>query len=170
MPPLVEITLDEPGVEHQEAFDTRVVQDAAVQQCYRVSPVPDFVPVVQVADMPQYLALAQRQCAQREDIFSVRRENFEPKVLLAPYLRSQVATNLIASSFWLGIVASPPTQALARLCLRPSTSSPLDSISKAHTPKPGTETGGALGTATNTGSLMYPSAGLASPTPPSVML
>jgi Lrp/AsnC family leucine-responsive transcriptional regulator len=32
----------------------------AVQQCYRVSPGPDFMLVVHVADMPRYLALAQR--------------------------------------------------------------------------------------------------------------
>ena len=33
---------------------------SAVQQCYRVSPGPDFILIVHAADMPGYLALAQR--------------------------------------------------------------------------------------------------------------
>ena len=33
---LVEITLDQLGAERQEAFEDRVAQDSAVQQCYRV--------------------------------------------------------------------------------------------------------------------------------------
>ena len=46
---LVEITLDRQGAEQQEAFEERVVKDTAVQQCYRVSPGPDFMLVVHVA-------------------------------------------------------------------------------------------------------------------------
>jgi Lrp/AsnC family leucine-responsive transcriptional regulator len=37
-----------------------VVADDAVQQCYRVSPGPDFILIVYARDMPDYLALAQR--------------------------------------------------------------------------------------------------------------
>ncbi len=62
---IVEITLDRQGDEAMEAFEARVVADAAVQQCYRVSPGPDFVLVVQAPDMPGYLALAQRLFTQR---------------------------------------------------------------------------------------------------------
>ena len=86
---LVEITLDHQGTDHQESFESRVVQDAAVQQCYRVSPGPDFVLVVHVADMPQYLALAQRLFTSNANVrnvkafFSTKRAKFEPKVLLA---------------------------------------------------------------------------------------
>ena len=86
---LVEITLDHQGTDHQESFESRVVQDAAVQQCYRVSPGPDFVLVVHVADMPQYLALAQRLFTSNVNVrnvkafFSTKRAKFEPKVLLA---------------------------------------------------------------------------------------
>ena len=86
---LVEITLDHQGAEHQEAFEARVVQDSAVQQCYRVSPGPDFVLVVHVGDMPQYLALAQRLFTSNANVrnvkafFSTKRAKFEPKVLLA---------------------------------------------------------------------------------------
>ena len=43
---LVEITLDQQGSEHQDAFERRVAVDDAVQQCYRVSPGPDVCLVV----------------------------------------------------------------------------------------------------------------------------
>lgn len=87
---LVEITLERQGAEQQEAFETRVVLDEAVQQCYRVSPGPDFMLVVHVADMPRYLALAQRLFTSDANVrnvkafFSTRRAKFEPRVLLAP--------------------------------------------------------------------------------------
>jgi Lrp/AsnC family leucine-responsive transcriptional regulator len=86
---LVEITLERQGAEQQEAFEARVVQDGAVQQCYRVSPGPDFVMVVHVRDMPGYLALAQRLFTGDANVrnvkafFSVKRSKFEPKLLLA---------------------------------------------------------------------------------------
>ena len=85
---LVEITLERQGAEQQEAFEARVVLDEAVQQCYRVSPGPDFMLVVHVADMPRYLALAQRLFTSDANVrnvkafFSTRRAKFEPKVLL----------------------------------------------------------------------------------------
>ena len=85
---LVEISLDRQGAEALEAFEARVVQDDAVQQCYRVSPGPDFVLVVQVADMPGYLALAQRLFTSEANVrnvkafFSLKRSKFKPKVLL----------------------------------------------------------------------------------------
>jgi Lrp/AsnC family leucine-responsive transcriptional regulator len=84
---LVEITLDRQGDEQQQAFEARVVADDAVQQCYRVSPGPDFMLVVHVADMPRYLALAQRLFTSDANVrnvkafFSTRRSKFEPKVL-----------------------------------------------------------------------------------------
>lgn len=86
---LVEITLDQQGDERQEAFEARVTQDRAVQQCYRVSPGPDFVLVVHVVDMPAYLALAQRLFTSDANVrnvkafFSVKRAKFEPKLPLA---------------------------------------------------------------------------------------
>ncbi len=86
---LVEITLDRQGAEQLEAFEARVVLDEAVQQCYRVSPGPDFMLVVHVADMPRYLALAQRLFTSDANVrnvkafFSTKRAKFEPKVLLA---------------------------------------------------------------------------------------
>ena len=86
---ITEITLDHQGAEQLEAFETCAVQDEAVQQCYRVSPGPDFVMVVHVRDMPAYLALAQRLFTSDANVrnvktfFSVKRSKFEPKVLLA---------------------------------------------------------------------------------------
>jgi DNA-binding Lrp family transcriptional regulator len=85
---LVEISLDRQGADWLEAFEARVVLDAAVQQCYRVSPGPDFILVVHVADMPGYLALAQRLFTSDANVrnvkafFSVKRAKFQPKVLL----------------------------------------------------------------------------------------
>jgi Lrp/AsnC family leucine-responsive transcriptional regulator len=86
---LVEITLDRQGAEQLEAFEGRVVADDAVQQCYRVSPGPDFMLLVHVANMPQYLALAQRLFTSDANVrnvkafFSTKRTKFKPKVLLA---------------------------------------------------------------------------------------
>lgn len=86
---LVEITLDRQGVEQLDAFEDRVVADDAVQQCYRVSPGPDFILLVHVANMPQYLALAQRLFTSDANVrnvkafFSTKRAKFKPKVLLA---------------------------------------------------------------------------------------
>ena len=85
---LVEITLDRQGDEHQRAFEQRVVRDRAVQQCYRVSPGPDFILVVHARDMPDYLALAQRLFTSDANVrnvktfFSVRRAKFDPRVPL----------------------------------------------------------------------------------------
>jgi Lrp/AsnC family transcriptional regulator, leucine-responsive regulatory protein len=85
---IVEITLDRQGQEEQQAFEDRVVQDDAVQQCYRVSPGPDFVLIVYAQDMPGYLALAQRLFTSDANVrnvkafFSVRRAKFEPRIPL----------------------------------------------------------------------------------------
>lgn len=86
---IVEITLDRQGAEQQEAFELRVAADEAVQQCYRVSPGPDFVLLVHVADMPRYLALAQRLFTSDANVrnvkafFSTKRSKFEPKLRLS---------------------------------------------------------------------------------------
>lgn len=83
---IVEITLDRQDADRLAAFESRVAADDAVQQCWRVSPGPDFVLVVGAADMPGYLALAQRLFTSDANVrnvkayFSVRRCKFEPKV------------------------------------------------------------------------------------------
>ena len=57
---IVEITLDQQGAEFLNAFEARLIADEHVQQCWRVSPGPDFILVVHAHDMPAYHALAQR--------------------------------------------------------------------------------------------------------------
>jgi Lrp/AsnC family leucine-responsive transcriptional regulator len=86
---IVEITLDRQDQEAMAAFEQRIAPDAAVQQCYRVSPGPDFILVVHAADMPAYLALAQRLFTSDANVrnvkafFSLRRAKFEPRLALA---------------------------------------------------------------------------------------
>ena len=86
---IVEFSLDRQGAEFLDAFEARLVADDAVQQCYRVSPGPDFVVLVHVADMPGYLALAQRLFTSEANVrnvkafFSVKRAKFQPKVVFA---------------------------------------------------------------------------------------
>jgi DNA-binding Lrp family transcriptional regulator len=85
---IVEITLDRQDHDALEAFEKRVVGDDAVQQCYRVSPGPDFCLVVQVAQMPDYLALAQRLFTSDANVrnvktfFSIKRSKFGARVPL----------------------------------------------------------------------------------------
>lgn len=87
---IVEISLDRQDATALDAFEARVNTDDAVQQCYRVSPGPDFVLIVAARDMPGYLALAQRLFTADANVrnvkafFSVKRSKFEPKVPLAP--------------------------------------------------------------------------------------
>ncbi|MEP6724144.1 MAG: Lrp/AsnC family transcriptional regulator [Variovorax sp.] len=87
---VVEIALDRQDSAALDAFEARVIADDAVQQCYRVSPGPDFVLIVASRDMPGYLALAQRLFTADANVrnvkafFSLKRSKFEPRVPLAP--------------------------------------------------------------------------------------
>jgi DNA-binding Lrp family transcriptional regulator len=79
---IVEITLDRQDAAALDALEARVAQDSAVQQCYRVSPGPDFVLVVHTPDMPAYQALAQRLFTSDANVrnvkafFSIKRSKF----------------------------------------------------------------------------------------------
>ncbi|HRO82522.1 MAG TPA: Lrp/AsnC family transcriptional regulator [Alicycliphilus denitrificans] len=83
---IVEVSLDRQGAEHLDAFEARAVADPAVQQCWRVSPGPDFVLVVHARDMPGYLALSQRLFTQDANVrnvkafFATHRAKFETKL------------------------------------------------------------------------------------------
>ena len=85
---IVEITLERQGAELLDAFEARAVQDAAVQQCWRVSPGPDFVLITHTRDMPQYLALVQRLFTSDGNVrnvrafFSTRRAKFDTRTIL----------------------------------------------------------------------------------------
>lgn len=91
---LVEITLERQGAEFLDSFEARVLPVAQVQQCYRVSPGPDFILVVHARDMPDYLALAQRLFTSDANVrnikafFSLKRTKFEPRVPLPPKMPS----------------------------------------------------------------------------------
>ena len=79
---IVEITLDRQDAAALDGFEARVAPDTAVQQCYRVSPGPDFVLVVHTRDMPAYHALAQRLFIADANVrnvkafFSIKRSKF----------------------------------------------------------------------------------------------
>jgi len=85
---IVEITLDHQATEKLVEFEQLVAQEAAVQQCYRVSQGPDFVLVIQVADMAAYHALAHRLFAAHANVrnvrsfFSILRSKFETAIAL----------------------------------------------------------------------------------------
>ena len=87
---IVEITLDVQAAERMDEFECLVARDAAVTQCYRVAPGPDFVLVVQVADMPAYHALAHRLFATHANVRNVRtyfstfRSKFDTRIPLPP--------------------------------------------------------------------------------------
>jgi Lrp/AsnC family leucine-responsive transcriptional regulator len=85
---IVEITLDVQASDRMEEFERVVSDEMAVLQCYRVSPGPDFVLVVQVADMPAYHALAHRLFTTHSNVrnvkayFSTFRSKFETRIEL----------------------------------------------------------------------------------------
>ncbi|MES2150068.1 MAG: Lrp/AsnC family transcriptional regulator [Pseudomonadota bacterium] len=83
---IVEIALDVQAAERMDEFERLVAAEPAVLQCYRVAPGPDFVLVVQVADMPAYHALAHRLFAAHANVrnvkayFSTFRSKFETRI------------------------------------------------------------------------------------------
>lgn len=83
---LAEVTLDRQGDEHLVAFEARAVAEAGVQQCYRVSPGPDFVLVLWVPDMAGYQALVQRLFTEDANVrnvkayFSIKRGKFDTAI------------------------------------------------------------------------------------------
>jgi Lrp/AsnC family leucine-responsive transcriptional regulator len=85
---VVEISLDRQDTASLDAFEARVIADDAVQQCWRVSPGPDFVLVVAARDMPGYGALAQRLFTADANVrnvkafFSLKRAKFETRLPL----------------------------------------------------------------------------------------
>ena len=85
---LLEVTLDRQDQAALEAFEQRVMQEDAVQQCYRVSPGPDFCLVVHAANMPDYLALTQRLLTADANVrnvktfFSIKRSKFGARLPL----------------------------------------------------------------------------------------
>jgi len=87
---VIEISLDRQDAASLDAFEARVIADDAVQQCWRVSPGPDFVLVVAARDMPGYADLTQRLFTADANVrnvkafFSLKRAKFEPRLPLGP--------------------------------------------------------------------------------------
>ena len=79
---IVEVTLDRQDSAAWEYFEKKVATERAVQQCYRVSPGPDFVLVVHTPHMPSYLELTQRLFTSDTNVrnvkafFSIKRSKF----------------------------------------------------------------------------------------------
>lgn len=69
---IVEITLDVQAAERMDEFERLVAQEAAILQCYRTAPGPDFILVLQVKDMPAYHDLAHRVFATHANVRNVR--------------------------------------------------------------------------------------------------
>jgi len=69
---LVEVSLDKQGSEHLDDFEARAVSLDAVQQCWRVSPGPDFMLVLQARDMPHYLSISQALFTQDANVRNVK--------------------------------------------------------------------------------------------------
>lgn len=79
---IVELTLTEQTEQTISAMEARMLREPNVQQCYRVSPGPDLILVVQVQDMPAYLVFTQRVFTQDASVrnvkafFSMKRAKF----------------------------------------------------------------------------------------------
>jgi len=88
---LVEVQLDRQGAEHLDAFEVLAVADGAVQQCWRVSPGPDFLLVLWVADMAAYNTAVQRLFTQHANVrnvksfFALKRAKFVPSIDLSAF-------------------------------------------------------------------------------------
>lgn len=90
---LVEVTLERQHSEALEAFEAVAVAHDGVQQCWRVSPGPDFMLVIACRDMPAYLALSQQLFTAQGNVrnvktfFATKRAKFSPHL---PALARQV--------------------------------------------------------------------------------
>lgn len=88
-----EVSLDAQGAEHLQAFEARAVAQTEVQQCYRVTPGPDLILVLQLCDMAAYHALVQRLFTQDANVrnvktfFSVHRAKFDTRLPLPAAVR-----------------------------------------------------------------------------------
>ena len=88
MTAIVEVTLDRQSAEALADFEARAVAEEAVRQCHRVSPGPDFILTIQLADMAAYHALVQRLFTADANVrnvksfFSVHRAKFETRIAM----------------------------------------------------------------------------------------
>jgi Lrp/AsnC family leucine-responsive transcriptional regulator len=84
---LIEVSLDKQGEELLQAFETRAVQETAVQQCWRVSPGPDFMLVWHANHVAKHLSI--RPAKGSLQAFSLmHRHSPRPSLRLRRFLRS----------------------------------------------------------------------------------
>lgn len=87
---IVEVTLDRQDSTSMLLFEQKAVASSAVQQCWRVSPGPDFVLVVATRDMPDYLALSEKLFARDANVrnvksfFALKRAKFSAELPVEP--------------------------------------------------------------------------------------
>ena len=85
---ITEITMESQTAEELERFEQKMMSEAAVTQCYRVSTGPDLVLILLLADMPAYHALAHRMFTAAHRVRNVRtffathRSKFETRLPL----------------------------------------------------------------------------------------
>lgn len=85
---LVEVTLERQNTEALDAFESLAVAHDSVQQCWRVSPGPDFMLVIACPDMPAYLTLSQQLFTAHSNVrnvktfFATKRAKFSPHLPL----------------------------------------------------------------------------------------
>lgn len=83
---IVEVSLDRQDSSALLQFEHKAVAEPGVQQCWRVSPGPDFVLIVATLDMPAYLALSQKLFTQDSNVrnvkafFAVKRAKFNTEL------------------------------------------------------------------------------------------
>ncbi|MGE8397279.1 MAG: Lrp/AsnC family transcriptional regulator, partial [Comamonas sp.] len=81
---LIEVTLERQNTEALDTFESAAVAEDGVQQCWRISPGPDFMLVIACRDMPAYLALSQRLFTAQANVrnvktfFATKRAKFSP--------------------------------------------------------------------------------------------
>lgn len=69
---IVEVSLDRQDSSSLLQFEHKAIAQSSVQQCWRVSPGPDFVLIIATLDMPSYLALSQKLFTQDANVRNVK--------------------------------------------------------------------------------------------------
>ena len=83
---IVEVSLDRQDSTALLQFEQKAVAEPWVQQCWRVSPGPDFILIIAATDMPAYLALSQKLFTQDSNVrnvkafFSIKRAKFSTEL------------------------------------------------------------------------------------------
>ena len=83
---IVEVSLDRQDSASLLQFEHKAVAEPWVQQCWRVSPGPDFILIIAATDMPGYLALSQKlfffffNVRNVKAFFTIKRAKFSTEV------------------------------------------------------------------------------------------